>query len=259
MFLKRTMEMNTKMKVTVRQCVAIGTLVCALAMLGRNVYAQAPTPASDRSSVTAIDILLDPDATMMRHSDAVNARLRSVYPKGFALDATHRPHTTLLQRFVRTADLDQVYAAANKVLAGVKASDLQMKAFKYYYIPVGDLGLSGIVAKPTPELAKLQQELVDAVAPFTVPTGTAGAFYTTPKEPGIQPAVIAYVAAFVPEATGAKFNPHVTTGLAPKKYLDKMLAEPFKSFTFAPAGASVYQLGDFGTAAKKLQDLDLKR
>jgi hypothetical protein len=65
-------------------------------MLGRNVYAQAPTPASDRTSVTAIDILLDPDATMMKHSDAVNARLRSVYPKGFALDATHRPHITLL-------------------------------------------------------------------------------------------------------------------------------------------------------------------
>jgi hypothetical protein len=164
----------------------------------------------------------------------------------------------LLQRFVRTADLDQVYAAANKVLAGVKASDLQMKAFKYYYLPVGDLGLSGIVAEPTPELTKLQQELVNAVAPFTVPTGTAGAFYTTPKEPDIQPAVIAYVAAFVPVATGAKFNPHVTTGLAPKEYLDKMLAEPFKSFTFAPAGASVYQLGDFGTASKKLKDLDLQ-
>ena len=258
MFLKRTMEMNTKMKATVRQCVAIGTLVCALATLGRNVYAQAPTPASDRASVTAFDILLDPDSTMMKHSDAVNARLRSVYPKGFALDATHRPHITLLQRFVRTADLDQVYAAANKVLAGVKASDLQMKAFKYYYLPVGDLGLSGIVAEPTPELTKLQQELVNAVAPFTVPTGTAGAFYTTPKEPDIQPAVIAYVAAFVPVATGAKFNPHVTTGLAPKEYLDKMLAEPFKSFTFAPAGASVYQLGDFGTASKKLKDLDLQ-
>ena len=148
--------------------------------------------------MTAIDILLNPDATMMKHSDAVNARLRSVYPKGFALDATHRPHITLLQRFVRTADLDQVYAAANKVLAGVKASDLQLKAIKYYYIPAGDLGLSGIVAEPTPELLKLQQELVDAVAPFTVPTGTAGAFFTTPKEPNIQPALITYVAAFVP-------------------------------------------------------------
>ena len=208
--------------------------------------------------VTAIDILLNPDATMMKHSDAVNARLRSVYPKGFALDATHRPHITLLQRFVRTADLDQVYAAANKVLAGVKASDLQLKAIKYYYIPAGDLGLSGIVAEPTPELLKLQQDLVDAVAPFTVPTGTAGAFFTTPKEPNIQPALITYVAAFVPESTGAKYNPHVTTGLASKEYLDKMLAQPFEAFTFSPAGASVYQLGDFGTASKKLKDLDLK-
>src|ERR1035438_7376115 len=190
------------MKTTRRQCLAIGTLVCALAMLGRNVYAQAPAPGSDRTSVTAIDILLDPDATMMKRSEAVNARLRSVYPKGFALDASHRPHITLLQRFVRTADLDQVYAAANKVLAGVKASDLQSKAFKYYYIPVGDLGLSGIVAEPTPELLKLQQDLVDAVAPFTVSTGTAGAFVTTPKEPGIQAATINYIAGWPTRRTG---------------------------------------------------------
>ena len=108
-------------------------------------------------------------------------------------------------------------------------------------------------------MLKLQQELIDAVAPFTVPTGTAGAFYTTPKEPNIQPALITYVAAFVPESTGTKFNPHVTTGLASKEYLDKMLAQPFESFTFSPAGASVYQLGDFGTASKKLKDLDLKQ
>ena len=247
------------MKTTRRQCLAIGTLVCALAMLGRNVYAQAPAPGSDRTSVTAIDILLDPDATMMKRSEAVNARLRSVYPKGFALDASHRPHITLLQRFVRTADLDQVYAAANKVLAGVKASDLQLKAFKYYYIPVGDLGLSGIVAEPTPELLKLQQDLVDAVAPLTVSTGTAGAFVTTPKEPGIQAATINYIAGFVPEHTGTNYSPHVTTGLASKEYLDKMLAQPFESFTFSPSGASVYQLAEYGTAAKKLKDLDLKQ
>jgi hypothetical protein len=47
-------------------------------MLGRSVYAQAPAPGSDPTSVTAIDILLDPDATVMKHSEAVNARLRSV-------------------------------------------------------------------------------------------------------------------------------------------------------------------------------------
>ena len=70
-----------------------------------------------RPPVTAIDILLEPDATMLRHAEANNARLLGVFPKGFALDATHRPHITMIQRFVRTADLDKVYAAAGQVLA----------------------------------------------------------------------------------------------------------------------------------------------
>jgi hypothetical protein len=39
--------------------------------------------------------------------------------------------------------------------------------------------------------------------------------------------------------------------------LNKMLAEPFPSFTFSPAGASVYQLGTFGTARKELKALTL--
>jgi hypothetical protein len=43
----------------------------------------------------------------------------------------------------------------------------------------------------------------------------------------------------------------------PGTYLDKLLAEPFEPFTFSPAGA-VYQLDQFGTAAKKLKEFDLK-
>ena len=46
--------------------------------------------------VTAIDILLEPDATMVQHAHADNARLLKAYPKGFALDATHQPHLTLI-------------------------------------------------------------------------------------------------------------------------------------------------------------------
>jgi hypothetical protein len=38
----------------------------------------------------------------------------------------------------------------------------------------------------------------------------------------------------------------------------EMLAEPFDVFTFSPAGASVYQLGDFGTARKELKAWELK-
>jgi hypothetical protein len=51
--------------------------------------------------------------------------------------------------------------------------------------------------------------------------------------------------------TGENCSPHVSTGVAPREYLDKMLAEPFEPFSFSPAGAAVYQLGPFGTAAKK--------
>lgn len=58
--------------------------------------------------------------------------------------------------------------------------------------------------------------------------------------------------------SGDNFNPHVSTGNGPTEYLDKMLAEPFQNFTFSPAGAAVYQLGPFGTAAKKLKNWDLK-
>jgi phosphoserine phosphatase len=214
--------------------------------------------AFETGAVKAIDILLEPDATMLKHAEAVNARLLNVYPKGFALDATHSPHITLVQRFVRTADLDKVYAAAGKVFDSTHVTGMKLEAFKYYYIPDKDLGVSGIVAKPTPELLKLQQDVIAAVAPFTVETGTSAAFVTTPDDPIINPALIDYVSAFVPKSSGEHFNPHVTTGVGPRQYLDKMLAEPFEKFTFSPAGAAIYQLGQFGTAAKKLKAWKLK-
>jgi hypothetical protein len=37
-----------------------------------------------QNSITAIDILLEPDAAMLGHAQANNARLLKVFPKGFA-------------------------------------------------------------------------------------------------------------------------------------------------------------------------------
>jgi hypothetical protein len=48
--------------------------------------------ASDQ--LIAIDVLLEPDRTMVSRSEAVNARLRANYPAGYQLDATHAPHVT---------------------------------------------------------------------------------------------------------------------------------------------------------------------
>ena len=209
-------------------------------------------------AVTAIDVLLLPDATMLRHAEAVNASHRKVYPQGFTFDATHRPHITMIQRFVRSADLDKVNAAVGKIIARANVTGMKLEAFKYYYAPAGDTGVSGIVAKPTPELIKLQKDLIAAVAPFTVESGDSSAFFTTPDDPIIDPLLIDYVSTFVPKQSGEHFNPHVSTGVAPRAYLDKLLAEPFEPFTFSPAGAAVYQLGQFGTAAKSLKEWKLK-
>jgi len=210
------------------------------------------------AEITAIDILLEPDATMLRHCESNNARLLKVYPKGFALDATHMPHITMIQCFVRTADLDKVYAAEERVLAGAHVSAMKLEAFKYYYAPAGATGVAGICAKPTPEILKLQAEIIAAVKPFMVEAGPIGAFTAAHDDPVTDAGLIQYVVTFVPKMSGENFNPHVSTGVAPKDYLDRMLSEPFEPFTFSPAGAAVYQLGPFGTAAKKLKELYVK-
>jgi hypothetical protein len=112
--------------------------------------------------------------------------------------------------YVKTQDLSKVYDAVGKVLATEKPTTWKLKAYKYYYLPWKNIGLAGIVIEPTDDLIRYQQKLVDAISPFTVETGTASAFVTTKKDPEINQPTIDYVANFVPNETGKKFNPHVT-------------------------------------------------
>jgi 2'-5' RNA ligase len=163
----------------------------------------------------------------------------------------------MLQQFVRTDDLDKVFAAANAIMSKEKPTAWTLKAFKYYYIPSPPVGLAGIVVEPTEDLHRLQDELIKAVEPYTVKTGTPAAFFSKDGGRDIQKDLIEYVANFVTIAAGKRFNPHVTIGVGTETYLNEILAEPFPSFTFSAAGASVYQLGTFGTARKELKALTL--
>ena len=70
-----------------------GAMVSAIVMQSATLRAQQASVGQD---MTAIDVLLEPDATMLKHAEANNARLLAVFPKGFALDATHRPHLSLI-------------------------------------------------------------------------------------------------------------------------------------------------------------------
>jgi hypothetical protein len=229
------------------------TLVAGMAAMLTLAFTQGAV--AQQNPVTAIDIALEPDATMVQHAKDANARLLKSFPKGFALDETHHPHVSVLQQFVRTDDLDKIFAAANAIMVKEKPTAWMLKAFKYYYIPDPPFGLAGIVVEPTDDLHRLQDELITAVMPYAVKTGTPAAFFSEAGGRDIQKSLIEYVTHFVEMAAGKRFNPHVTIGVGTERYLNKMLAEPFPSFTFSLAGSSVYQLGTFGTARKELKML----
>lgn len=218
------------------------------AVSGGSLNAAEGEPTSD---VVAIDVLLHPDQTMLAVAAKANKELRANYPDGFKLDAQHTPHISMVQRYVRRADLKRVYAALEQVFKKNEPAKLSLEATGYFSFPMGAEGLAGIVVKPTDELRELQRQIVAAVEPFAV-EGTAAGFVPSPDGAEIVPSMVVYVNEYVEKRTGKNFNPHVTVGLGAATYVEKMIEAPFKAFAFKPTGASVYHLGNYGTAAKEL-------
>jgi hypothetical protein len=217
------------------------------------------TPSATQNPVTAVDIVLEPDATMIQQAQAANAGLLKNFPKGYSLGDEHAPHMSVIGGYFHTANLDEVFAGASKVLASDKVMSWKLKAFKYYYIPLKEIGLGGILVEPTADLIRLQNELFDAIGKFFAPasSGTAAAFKTTAQDPEINQATIDAVANYFATHRGEHYSPHVTIGVGTIDYLNALLAAPFPTFTFSAAGASAYQFGNFGTAAKQLHSFKL--
>jgi 2'-5' RNA ligase len=225
------------------------TMICWAAWsVGR---AEAAEPSESPGEIVAIDVLLHPDATMLAAAAKANAELRGDYPAGFALDELHTPHISTVQRYVRQTDLERVYAALENVFAKNNPTKLELEAIGYFSFPMGAEGLAGIVVKPTAELRELQRQIVAAVEPFAV-KGTAAAFVPSSDGAPIAPSMVVYVNEYVEKRTGKNFNPHVTVGLGTTSFVKRMIAAPFPKFSFKVMGASVYHLGNYGTAAVEL-------
>jgi hypothetical protein len=158
-------------------------------------------------------------------------------------------------RLVRPAG--KTYAALEKALATQNVLSWKMKASKYYYMPMKGIGLGGIVVEPTAAMIGLQKKLIDALTQFMSPTGSAAAFATTAADPVINEATLNAVATYFSQHTGEHYSPHVTIGVGTIDYLNALLAAPFPAFTFSAVGVSVYQFGNFGTAAKLLRPFKL--
>lgn len=206
-------------------------------------------------TLIAINILLDPDAATVEKARATNTRLRENYPDGFALDANHAPHITILQRFVRTENLDEVAKAVAEVLRTEHSMNWESNATGYYDLAYKNLGLVGIVIEPTQELRRLQQRIIDAVTPFAVEKGTGEAFAPRPDGGAISQPTVDYVNNFVGPHTGMNYHPHLTVGIGTRDFVDALKAEPFEAFTVRAISVSLYQVGDYGVAQRKLYDL----
>lgn len=206
-------------------------------------------------TLIAINVLLDPDTATVEKAQTVNTRLREDYPDGFALDTNHAPHITILQRFVRTADLDEVANAVTEVLHTEQAMKWESKAIGYYDLADKNLALVGIVIEPTEDLRRLQQKIIDAIAPFAVEKGTGAAFAPRPDGGAISQPTVDYVNNFVGPRTGMNYHPHLTVGIGTRDFVDALKAEPFEAFTVRAVSVSLYQVGDYGVAQRKLYDL----
>jgi hypothetical protein len=97
--------------------------------------------ANHSPGVIAIDILIQPDAATLLKVRDINAQLRQNYPQGYALDATHLPHITLVQRFIHAQDLEAVKAAIAGVLKSQPVSSLALTADGYTTSTWGETGI----------------------------------------------------------------------------------------------------------------------
>ncbi|MFM7236101.1 MAG: 2'-5' RNA ligase family protein [Cyanobium sp.] len=206
-------------------------------------------------SLTAINVLFEPDAHAVERAKALNARLRGNYPQGFPLDQHHTPHITILQRFVPTEAVEAVAQAVRQVVAAEPAPNWESVATGLYDLAHGKIGAMGIVIQPTQEWRRLQLKIIEAVEPFAAEQGTAEAFAPRLDGAPISQLTVDYVNSFVGPRTGSNYNPHITVGIGLREFLDALKAEPFEPFPVRAQTVSVYQVGDYGVAQTKLYDL----
>ncbi len=211
--------------------------------------------ASTEPRVLAIDVLLEPNETMLAKAAEANERLRGNYSDSFTLDADHATHITVVQRFVLAERLNEIESAIASVIAQARILEETFDASGYCYLPYENLGVAAVTVEPSAELKSFQEMVIEAICPLVVNSGDGSAFVSPADGTEINQLTIDYVNAYVPDYSGTQFNPHVTVGIANQQFLDDLIAEPFEAFSFKARSVSIYQLGNFGAAQKKLRSL----
>jgi hypothetical protein len=167
------------------------------------------------TDLTAVAIMIQPDANPIERAREVNRRMPLSIPTGITLDDTHLPHITMLQRDLITADVQQAYAAIENTIAATDVATLS------YHVPGitysehwGPPGQAAAVLGVHPNQQVLDlAALLAAVTPFTGTGGTDAAFVTDPGQQ-ISATTKDRVETYNPDQVGANYTAHLTVGLA---------------------------------------------
>jgi hypothetical protein len=210
------------------------------------------TFAAAAEELVAINVLIEPDAALAARARALNARLRQPgQPRTFALDESHVPHVTLVQQYLRRAELPSLGAVLQDVLES-NPMPSQLRLTGVSVAPWNGASMVSLEVERTAMLSRLQEALLAALIPFVAPKGDATAFVRDAPDSSIDAATLDYVSAFPARQVGENYRPHITVGLAPKAVAQALRIEPFEPQAYAAAGVRIYQLGNDGTARRLL-------
>jgi hypothetical protein len=152
-----------------------------------------------------VAILLSGDARTV--VERLNASFDHAPDAGFRFDASHHPHVTLSQHFVRRGRLAEVRRLVGGVVGRFEAFEARVAGAR--------AGRTSqlLTVGPSAPIRRLHEALMDALREEEV-AGDAGAFQA--DEAPARPADVAWVEGFRARSSYARYDPHVTVGIGPR-------------------------------------------
>lgn len=156
------------------------------------------------SDILAIDVAILPPPVIRDRALELSAQLarRRDGVEGLVLDASHLPHVTLTQQFVRRDELDAAFERIDEVLRGQGPVPLRVTG-----AGAGSRSLWMTVER-TPLLIELHERLMEALRGFERPGGTAAAFF----DGDARMKDVLWVAGYRLKSSFGAFTPHITLG-----------------------------------------------
>ena len=190
----------------------------------------------------AVDVAILLPAAARAEAERLNAGFEHAPDAGFRFDASHHPHVTLSQHFVRRERLAEVRALVGGAAAGFRSFEVRVTGAR-----AGRTSQVLTVEASAP-LRALHAGLMDALRAEET-AGGAEAFQTDGAPARVADA--AWVAGFRERSSHARYDPHVTIGIG-----DRSISTA--PFGFRAEEIALCRLGRFCTCRDRLASWKLR-